>query len=328
MSKKKIIVALCGSSDWGRLPYEKEKYNPEILRRLYSNLILKARIEGVEIYRTSYKWYDKNRDIFKKCWSYNKKDGWIKVYNIKANVIYDKDAYSEKTNKLRKFFSKRGILFNPYYIQDICTDKYKTYKLFKTLSPKTFLVKNKNDLRSVLGRIETEKVVFKPNKGSSARGIIICDKKDLLKKVRKIKEEHVLQEFMVCKKVGIIKGVCDIRIIISRGKIIDSYMRISKNKNILVSNIAAGGKEIYIPKNKIPKQIIRLARLIDNKFKGYKARMYTADFLIDENGRTWLIELNDKPAIFIEKSVCAWKERESKAIKALIDNLKTFLYSL
>ena len=76
------------------------------------------------------------------------------------------------------------------------------------------------------------------------------------------------------------------------------------------------------------KKIIRLARLIDTKFKKYKARMYTADFLIDKNGRIWLIELNDKPAIFIEKSVYAWKERENIGIKALIDNLKTFLYSL
>ncbi|GAG10994.1 unnamed protein product, partial [marine sediment metagenome] len=109
---------------------------------------------------------------------------------------------------------------------------------------------------------------------------------------------------------------------------IDSYMRASKNKNILISNVGIGGREIYISKNKIPKQIIRLAKLIDNKFKNYKARMYTADFLIDKNGRIWLIELNDKPGIFIEKSVCAWKERESIGIKALIDNLKTFLYPL
>ena len=328
MSKKKIIVALCGSSDWGRLPYEKEKYNSEMLRVLYSSLILKARRKGIELYRTSYKWYDKN--IFKKGWSYNKEEGWIKVYNIKADMIYDKDSYYEKANKLRKFFSKRKMLFNSFYIQNICADKYKTYKLFKKFVPKTFLIKNKNNLKSVLEKIKTEKVVFKPTKGSSARDIIICNKKNLLKKVRKIKEEYVLQEFLVCKKEKKIKenyGVYDIRIVISRGKIIDSYIRASKNEKILVSNVGRGGKEIYISKNKIPKQILRLVTIIDNKFNKYKARLYTADFLIDKKEKVWLIELNDKPGIFLQKTSYAWKERENIFIKALINNLKTFLYN-
>ena len=119
-------------------------------------------------------------------------------------------------------------------------------------------------------------------------------------------------------------GVYDIRVVLSQGKIIDSYIRASRKKSILMSNVALGGKEIFIHKDQIPKEAMKDLDLIEKKFKHYKSRLYTADFVIDKNGKVWLIELNDKPGIFLQKSSYAWKERRDKIAKAIIKNFKTF----
>tara|TARA_Y100000034_G_scaffold108950_1_gene139751 strand:+ start:162 stop:1154 length:993 start_codon:yes stop_codon:yes gene_type:complete len=329
MKKRSIIVALCGDDEWGNKPYKSKKYNPKALSEAYAHLFLTAEKNHIKFVKTSYDWYNKETNNFEKGWIYNEKLGWIKRdQKFKADVIFDKVlGKTKRVRELKKLFSRRKKLFNPMYIEKICTDKYETYKNFKTLSPRTFKVDTKTQLKENLKKIRGNKVVFKPDQGSSGRGIIICKKEDLLKKVKEIKEPMVLQEFIECNKSNRIRihyGVYDIRVVLSQGKIIESYIRASKNKKILTSNIALGGKMIFIHKESLPKQIMKDIDLIEKKFKNYKSRLYTADFMIDKHGKVWLVELNDKPGILIQKQSYAYKKRREKISHAIVKNMEEY----
>ena len=329
MKKRALVVAICGDSDFGKKPYENvKKYNPKILRETYAHLFLTGEQSNIKFIKTSYDWYNPKTNKFSKGWTYDENLGWAKLEKeFEADVIFDKMPDTKKIMQYRRIFARRKMLFNPYYIEKVCTDKYETYKIFRALSPRTFKIRNKTELKEYLNKIRTDKVVYKPTKGSSARAIIICDKEDLLGKVREINEEKILQEFVEShdnKRIRIHHGVFDLRVVLSQGKIIDSYIRASKNKNILMSNTALGGKMIFIHKDQIPKKIIKDLNTIEKEFKHYKSRLYTADFVIDKNNRVWLIELNDKPGIFLQKSSYAWKKRRDKIAVAIIKNMKVF----
>lgn len=330
MKKRVIIIAFCGESGWGNKPYEKVKrYNPKLLRETYAHLFLTAEKKHIKFIKTSYAWYDKKTNTFSKGWIYDKDLGWTKIEkDFKADVIFDKIlSKRKKIRDYKKSFSRRKMLFNHYYIERVCTDKYETYKMFKALSPRTFKIKTKEDLKNKLKKIRGDMVVFKPDEGSSARGIIICKKEDLLKKVKEIKELMILQEFIRCnknKRIRVHYGVYDLRVVLSQGKIADAYIRASKNKKILMSNTALGGRMIFMPADKLPKEILKDLKIIERKFKKFKSRLYTADFVIDEKGKVWLIELNDKPGVFMQKTSYAWKKRRNKVANAIVKNMLTF----
>jgi glutathione synthase/RimK-type ligase-like ATP-grasp enzyme len=329
MKKKALIVAFVGGAGWGDKPYEDEKkYDPKLLRETYAYLFLTAEKEHIKFIKTSYMWYNEKENVFEKGWIFDEKLGWIKMEKkFIPDVVFDKIISKRKRiNDYKKLFSRRNMLFNPHYIEKVCTDKYETYKLFKAISPRMFKITNKTELEEKLKKIRGDRVVFKPDQGSSARGIIICKKDELLKKVKEIKEVMVLQEFVECNRNNRIRmhfGVYDIRVVLSQGKIVDSYIRASK-KNVLMSNTALGGKMIFIHKEELPSGILKDLKTIEKKFKHYKSRLYTVDFVIDKKGKVWLIELNDKPGIFLQKDSYAWKKRRKRIAHAIIKNMESY----
>lgn len=305
---KNLVMAY--KNEWGITPPwpTVKDYGIENINRAYYKLARQAAKKGFKFYTADFRWYKNGR--FTKGWIV-KGNKWEQRFNIKPDVIFDKTKLSPGNIKYKKYFSKKKMILNPYSIEKICNDKMLTYRLFKSLVPKLFLVKNKKQLKEKLDKIKTELVVVKPRIGSSAKGLHICTKKQALR--LKIKEDYLLQEFIDTRKglKGLSKGVYDIRVIMAGGKFTYAWMR--KAEKSLISNISRGGKLVLLKRKQIPKQILKAARQIDNKIRKHKPRIYTADFVLDEKGKPKLIELNSKPGFYFFKE---------KVVNAMFDALK------
>lgn len=228
------------------------------------------------------------KGIFSQGWKI-KKGKFIK-YNtpIAAKVVFNKAP----------LHSNGGIdwtIVNKWVLIKQMQNKYRTYQLFKKFMKPTYHITSRRDFSVALKKVTTEKAVYKPNEGSSGRGIIIS-KKELLKKKMK-SFDGLLQDFIDTS--GGVPGVCvgthDMRILMMDGKIIQTYIRLPK-KGSLIANIAQGGTMMEIPLKKVPTAALRITRTIDRYFKKYGTRIYAIDFGF-EAGKPYLIELNPQPGL-------------------------------
>ena len=115
MKKRSIVVALCGDPNWTKEPYEKTKYDKTLVRETYAHLFLEAEKKHIKIVKTSYNWYDKKTNTFEKGWIFDDILGWVRIDDFKADIIFDKIADSKRIRNYRKLFSRKHMLFNPYY---------------------------------------------------------------------------------------------------------------------------------------------------------------------------------------------------------------------
>lgn len=321
---KSKVVAVCANIEWTKKPFEKEKYYPaKVLQEVYMDLFLKAESENLKFVETNFDWYDKNKNVFKKGWIYDEALDWKQIFDFKADFILDKSPLTKRYESYKRYFSKKHMILNPHFIDELCSDKLKTYNMFKVFVPLSIKVNNKKELLKQLKNIRTEKIVLKPEYGSSAEGVRILDRHKVIGNPPKIKKNTILQEFVECKKTNRFRfhyGVYDLRVVLSQGKVIDSYFRVSK-MGILTSNVSTGGKVVFIHKNKIPKQVLKDIKKVESKLKHYNPRLYTMDFVIDKNNKVWLIEMNSKPGFFFYSEYAKHK-RQEKFEKALIKAIK------
>ncbi len=326
MAKKEEfkIVAVCDDLSWTEKPFEKKKHYPvKDLQDSYMDLFLKAESKNLKFVETNFDWYDKNKNIFKKGWIFDEALGWKQIKNFKADFIFDKSPLSKKYESFKKYFSRKHMILNPHYIEELCSDKLITYNMFKMYVPMTIRVNNKEEFLKKLKKVRTEKIVVKPEFGSSAEGVKIIDKHDAIRNPPKIKKNTLLQEFVECKRMNKWRfhyGVFDLRIILGEGDIIDSFFRVSK-KGVLTSNVSTGGRSVFVHKENLPKGVLKSIKSIDYKLRKYKPRLYTLDFVIDKENRVWLIEMNSKPGFFFYSQYAEHK-RKNKFEKKLIEEIK------
>jgi len=299
---KKIVIADDGQ--WGKLPWSSMKlYNTKHLREAYAYLFKKAEKYELKFYKSNFKWRKNGK--FVKGWEYS--DGWKQAFNIKEDFVMDKSSFSEHNNKWKKIFDKQNKILNHFFIEDLCTDKMKTYRLYPELVPKCFLVNDRKELDRVIKKIRSSKVVLKPIAGSSAKGLKIVDRDN----IPKIKKGTIVQEFVdaSCGLKGLVKGIYDLRCVVINGEIVDSFIRQAAPGN-LTSNYSTGGKLVFYSLDKIPIPVRNAVKKIDAKLKKYVPRIYTADFVIDCNDRLWLIEMNSKPGFFFYEAHGQFDARE------------------
>jgi len=288
----KTLTILYDTDDWKyKIPYAtRSPYSGRLRRSSFISLSKIAKKHGIKLTRASSLWYEKG--IFKKAWIYD--NGWKKIKNLKADIIFDKTPLNDKTLKIKKKLSREIKIFNDLFVEKLCSDKLTTYRYFRQFMPNTFLINNKKQLKKILPKIRTQKIVIKPRAGSSAKNIKFTSKKKLLKKISK---ESVVQEFIDVSGVpGFVKGVSDLRIITINGKIAIASIRHARKG--LISNVSRGGREIVIDIKKIPNKVKAIVRKIDSKLSTHKPRIYTSDFVFDKNNKPWLMELNSKPGLF------------------------------
>ncbi len=93
---------------------------------------------------------------------------------------------------------------------------------------------------------------------------------------------------------GIVKGVADLRVIVSNGEIAVVFVRIAKDG--FFTNQSKKGTIRIIEKRQIPKVVLPIVKQVDKKFAPYGPRIYTVDFVFDKNGKPKIMELNASPS--------------------------------
>ena len=289
----------------------------------FAGLIEQARKNDLNVFLSGINLYNKNKENVNIGWIFEN-EKWFKVKNQKFDLIFYRGKNKEAL-KFAKYIKKLNYpLLNHYRLENICNDKILTNIIFPNLTPKTFLINNHYDLQRSLKLIKTDKVVLKPRYGAYGKGVIIINKKDLK---NGIKKDTVLQEFIDSSN-GIkelrLKSYHDLRCMIIDGKIDHCYVRLPR-RNSLLANARLGAKKFYINNEDLPSYILQKIKFIDSKMKLFGTRIYSADFLVDENKKPWLIELNSKPGTFYYDNALRIRNKYhfnlGKSLKNYIDNI-------
>ncbi len=107
----------------------------------------------------------------------------------------------------------------------------------------------------------------------------------------------------------------DIRVIYLGKTIVQTYIRIANNGDFRC-NEHSGGLLKYVPKNKVPSKVVALSRNIA-KFLNTQSSMFALDFIISNNGNTYLLEANTGPGLDWNLSIKE-NEIESKKLMRII----------
>jgi glutathione synthase/RimK-type ligase-like ATP-grasp enzyme len=263
----------------------------------YEFLYLLGKKKGVNFFRAPISQYRGN-GLFEMGWTFDKRLGWQKVGEIRADVVFDKCKETKKSSELkRKMFGEVPMINNPA-LSAVCNDKYWTYRNFKQLSPQSFLIKGTTDLKRFLLKVDSEKAVLKPVGGVGGCGILIGSKEKLAS-AKLGKGDYLLQEYVDTSSgvKGLIRGVHDLRMVGINGKILYSFFRKPKVGSLLC-NITQGGTAHYISNSRIPLKAKKIFRDVDKKFKKFGNRLISVD-LFFSGSRPYLVEFNSTPLIHI-----------------------------
>ena len=291
---KKVLI-LFGKSKWRKSrPFENKDYQYS-----YEYFYTLCKNAGIQMYRASYEWYDYQKNIFKYAWIYaGEGANWKRVYNIRPDLIYDKTKA-----RLEVYFKKE--LIEAYYpfinnldFTRIIDDKFITGLLFAKWSKKNWLVKNNQELEVALKNIHSKKFVIKPLMESGGKGVYVLEKnqKSFLPRIN---STYILQEFIDSSRgvPGISQGVHDLRLVFINNKLVYSYIRQPK-KGSFLANLAQGGKLFIVPNNKLPRSLNPIIRHAVKIFETFNPKIYSIDFMFDEKGQPWVVELNSMPGLY------------------------------
>ncbi len=223
---------------------------------------------------------------FTHCWrfdgeTFRREDGPVDV-----DIIYDKGYFKNDA---------AATLLNDAEMNEICTDKFKTYQLFKEFSPMTFLIHDKKELDEKLA-LFNDIVVAKIPDSEGGEGVFIDTPDVIREKVTVF--PYILQEFMDTSGgiPGLVDGMHDLRMVGINGTIVVSYVR-APGKGKKVSNVSQGGTQIDFPLSELPPDAVDFFKKVDAMFSRFPRRVYSADCGRMKDGSWKVIELNSKPGL-------------------------------
>ncbi|HCU70744.1 MAG TPA: hypothetical protein DIC35_03230 [Candidatus Moranbacteria bacterium] len=291
---KKVMI-LFGKSNWQKAkPFSNKEYQYS-----YEYFYSLCKKNEIQMYRASYQWYDYKNHVFKYAWIYEGENGnWKKVKNIKPDLIYDKTKARMETYYMKELIGENYPFINNQLFTRLIDDKFTTSLIFSDWSKKNWLIKNTSELRDVLPKIKTTKIVIKPLMESGGNGVQVLSKKEALKKAC-LQETNLVQEFIDSSKgvPNISHSMHDLRIVMVNEKIIYAYIREPK-KGSYLANLAQGGSLKIVPKEKLPKSILPIIKSVNEILSSFNPRVFSIDFMFDENKKPWIVELNSMPGLF------------------------------
>lgn len=314
----KKVLLLFGKYKWK----ESRPFNNKNYQYSYEYFYTLCKKSGVQMYRSSYEWYDYKKHIFKYSWIYEGENAnWKRVYNIKPDLIFDKTKATPESYYKKEFIRKKYRFFNNPEFTKLIDDKLTTSLLFEKWCKKSWLIENKKDISpSVLSKIKSGRVVLKPLVESGGKGVQILRKKDVAKKA-KIKSPYLVQEFIDSSAgvPGFSKGIHDLRLVVINKKIIYSYIREPKTGSLL-ANCSQGGILKIVPLKNIPKSVYPIIDHANRTFDTFFPRLYSIDLMFDKKKNPWVIELNAMPGL----NLCAEEERPH-LLKLYTELIKIFI---
>jgi len=294
--------------------------------------------------------------LFQNFWTYNKK--WVRKHGkAYSRVLFDKftPATIKQKNKLKLLTSSKSIyMFNNKKITALFQNKLNTFKHFKEFAIPTVEITNPSKQEMVLAKTKLDKILKKHRYGVDFNeGYIIKDItgaggfkihkvhfdksgfKEILKhyeldKKDKKRLSYILQPFINCDTGFVFKKYCgpiDLRVIVLKTKIIQTYIRIAE-KGKFECNIHQGGNLFYISKKIIPKDILGMSKKIIKRLDAkinLKHSLYALDFMQSNDGNAYFIEGNDTPGIIWEHKNKIDEAKSKELIDIIINELKLII---
>lgn len=292
----KNIVIIYAGDDW-----HKEIPISNIgTRQAIEDWMKRAKEKSVNLYRASIKWYNIEKNVFTKGWTFVGGE-WKKVEtDIFADLIYDKvlSKYDYSLLDFKLQIGQKTTLFNSPLFRATFNNKLSQYVMFEEFMPKSVVVGNKKELEMSVRNIPGEKIVVKPLYGTGGFGIFIGEKNKALD--NEYNYPVLAQEFILSEKgiPGISKEdeVSDLRLVYCAGKISYALSRIAQ-KGSLFTNLHQGATGKMISVDKIPNVIKEIAEKINKRIVIFPNAQYSLDFIFDNNGKPYFIEMNTTPGI-------------------------------
>jgi len=291
---KKVMI-LFGKSDWKKSkPFSNKDYQYS-----YEYFYDLCQENGIRMYRASYQWYDYKKHIFKHAWVFEGKGGkWKKVDNIAPDLVYDKTKARMEVYFKKELIEEHYPFINDLNFTRLIDDKLTTSLLFSKWSKKSWIIKNNCDLEIVLKNINSTKLVAKPLSDSGGKGIYIIEK-NKANELPEIRSPYIVQDFIDSSKgvPGVNNRMHDLRLVFVNDKLIYSYIREPQAGSYL-ANLAQGGSLTIVPKDKLPKSLAPILDHANEVLETFNPRIYSIDFMFDENEQPWIVELNSMPGLF------------------------------
>jgi hypothetical protein len=277
-------------------------------------------------------------------WLFNK-DKWQKVdKKCYSPLIFDKFSPRSDLQKNRRKTLFSNSLVKPFNTKPLFYlffDKQKTYEYLQEFSIPTVEVLN-TKIADIKFAIETLSVLTSnhPNKDDFSRNLILKDRfgaggndiyyidsKNSVRKIAEILKKNKEKYFIIQPFVKYDKGhehqnylgFIDIRTVFVGNKLIQTYIRIAKDKEFRC-NEHKGATLLYISKSQIPTKVLNVANKITSSI-GKGGMLFALDFIISNSGNVYLVEGNCGPGIDWNLSL---KENEIMA-KKLIRKIVTGL---
>jgi glutathione synthase/RimK-type ligase-like ATP-grasp enzyme len=292
----KNVVAIYYGEDWDvEVPIKSD-----FTRKAFEQWHEMGLVKNVAFYRASVHWYDLKKNVFTKAWAF--RDGkWCKITEaIMPDMIYDKlgGKHDYELFDLKMAMAQKTKVYNHPLFRTLVDNKISQCMIFQEFMPASFVATNEKEYLEVIGKIPSGKVVIKPVYGSGGFGIIIDEKANI--NLSEIQYPVLLQEFVISQKG--IPGfsekdeVSDLRLVFTNHKLVYAISRIAKEGS-LFTNFHQGASGLIVPKEKIPSRINEMVGKIQNKLKIFPQAQYSLDFIFDNDGKAYLVEMNTTPGV-------------------------------
>lgn len=288
--------------------------------------------------------------LFQSSWTYDEE--WVrndcKAY---SELIFDRFGRinPEQKNKLKLLISSKSIYIFNKKTQELFGNKLNTYKYFKEFVIPTVEIKDISKKNLYLAKAKLDKLlkkhknkedfndnyIIKRKCGASGIGIFKVNFNNLKKSLKEIEEYHksmknrksvsyILQPFINYDKgfvFGKYKEFIDLRVILIKHKIVQTYIRVAK-KGDFRCNEHQGGNLVYISKKIIPKDVLAMIQKITKKLN-LKHRLYALDFIKSNNGNLYFIEGNSKLGIDWNHKKKVNETKTKELINLIVNELKS-----
>jgi len=262
-----------------------------------------------------------------------------------SNIIFDKFSPTKSGIKSRRqlLFSSADVKpFNSPDLFNLFFDKQKTYDKLPKYSIPTISLKE-NSLQSINDACLTlTKLVYcHPDSDDFSHDLIMKDRfgaggrhvykfspgqsEDMLAVTRKNSNiSFIIQPFTKFDS-GFSYLNCpastDIRLIYLNGKVVQSYIRVARPGDFRC-NEHQGGLLTYLSLKEIPPSLVAKSSLIA-KILNKKCSLYALDFIISNNGNSYLLEGNTGPGLDWNTSLIENETKAKKLIRLVVKELAT-----
>ena len=259
---------------------------------------------NAQIYRSFYKNINPDTALISKVWTFIQGQWQKQEVNFTPDLIIDRTpaSYVNSTLEFRLKLSQNVKILNDPNFSTLIADKYNQYLLFKDLMRQTSYIKNYKQLINEMS-LYGSKIVLKDLSGEGGKGVLILEKNKVsIDFAQNLQYPLILQDFLQSEKgipgINIVKSddiiVADLRIMTIGRKIMFAVSRIAK-KNSLYTNLAQGA--IFEKVDIIPEYCILAVNKITEKLNDFGANILGIDFMFDNEGNSFLIEINSKPGL-------------------------------